>query len=193
MQRQPVILRQKVDGFCYNTSLLLLPYRFFPQALGQLDLLRRAANFRPRWWVIPDDQGEPIQPFDTFYYQLAIANGSYLWGLNFKALSATDPDGHPTEVAATDLLIQLVDSCTGVPLFHDFVISAGMSVNQQATADFGARMMPVTLTQSRLVLDPGLVNVEISNRTPNTITCQLLVMFAEPCKVIEEAPLCPDR
>ena len=34
--------------------------------------------------------------------------------------------------------------------------------------------------------EPGLVNVEIANRTPNTINCQLLLMFAESCKLIDE-------
>ena len=42
------------------------------------------------------------------------------------------------------------------------------------------------LTQPKLVLNPGLVNVEISNRTKNTITCQLLIHVAEPCRIIKE-------
>lgn len=187
------MLKQVVDGFTYNSSLILMPCRFYPQALGQMDILRRAANYRARWFVIPDDAGQPIQPYDTFYYQIEVARGSYLWGYNFSAISALDPDDAPAEVSASDLLVQITDSCTGVPLFQDFIIASGAKVNQQGTADLGARMIPVLTTQPRLILEPGLVNVEISNRTGNTITCQLLIHFAEPCTVLEEkARQCPD-
>jgi hypothetical protein len=42
------------------------------------------------------------------------------------------------------------------------------------------------LSQPRLILNPGLVNVEIANKTPNTITCQLILHFAIPCRIITE-------
>lgn len=174
------MLKQVVDGFTYNTMLQYLPVRYFPDALAQLDILRRAANFRARWWVVPDDLDQPIAPYDTLYYQVSVAPGSYFWGYNFAVISATDPDGDPTEVAATDMLVQAVDSCTGIPLFMDFAIGAGLHT------DYSARCLPILLTQPRLILEPGLVNVEISNRTENTITCQLLMHFAETCKVITE-------
>ncbi len=45
-------LRQVVDGFSYNTMLLWQYGRFFPNALAQLDVLRRAVNYRTRWWVM---------------------------------------------------------------------------------------------------------------------------------------------
>ena len=124
----PMLLKQIVDGFSYNTSLQWLPLRWFPQALAQMDILRRAAQYRSRDWVIPQDQDEPIQPFDTLYYQIEVAGGSYLWGYSFASLSALgpnpdDPTGPliPAETAASDLLIEVVDSCTGIPLFQDFV------------------------------------------------------------------------
>src|SRR4051812_45973140 len=138
------MLKQVVDGFTYNTMLQYLPLRFFPHALSQLDILRRAADYRARWFVVPDDLGQPIEPFDTFYYQINVAEGSYLWGWEFAAVSATDPDGAPAEVTAKDLLIQAVDSCTGVPLGIDFWNAGGTH------SDFSARVSPVLLTQPRL-------------------------------------------
>ena len=174
------MLRHVVDGFSYNNSLQYMPCRFFPHALSQLDILRRGVNYRARWFVVPDDIGEPIAPFDTYYYQVNVAEGSYLFGYSFAAISATNPDDEPAEVAATDLLIQAVDSCTGVPLGLDFYNAAA------AHSTFNARCLPILLTQPRLILEPGLVNVEISNTTPNSITCQLLMHFAEPCRVIFE-------
>lgn len=174
------MLKQIVDAFSYNTSLLWLPLRFYPNCLVQLDILRRAANYRPRWFVIPDDLDQPIQPYDTFYYQVNVNPGSYLWGYMFSSISATAPGGGPVATTAADLLVQAVDACTGVGLFMDFINAAA------AHANFNSRMGPVLLTQPRPVLEPGLVNCEISNKTANTITCQLLLLFAEPCRVLNE-------
>ena len=174
------MLKQVVDGFSYNTMFLWLYERYFPNCLAQLDVLRRAANYRPRWWVIPDDIDQPIQPYDTLYFQVEVSAGSYLWGYAFTTVSALNPSGAPTETAASDILLQLVDSCTGIPLFQDFANGGGNSAN------FNSRMLPILLSQPRLILEPGLVNVELSNRTANTITCQWLLHFAESCKLIDE-------
>ena len=175
-----VTIPQVVDAFTYNTQLLYLPYRYFPNALAQLDILRRANSLRARWFVVPDDIDQPINPFDTLYYQIEMAGGSYVWGYMFASVSAVDPNGDPISTTAGDLLMQMVDSCTGVPIAQDFMNCGGNSSN------FTSRGLPILFTQARLILNPGLVNVEISNRTPNTITCQLLILTAEPCKVITE-------
>jgi len=178
-QPQQIMLKQVVDGFSYNASLLYMMNYYYPNALAQLDVLRRAANYRPRWWTIPDTP-DPVQPYDTFYMQCNVADGSYLWSYNFKTLLAIDPEGQATEVHDTDLCIQVVDSCTGIPLFQDYANGGGLSTNGDA------RLYPVLLSQPRLILEPGLVNVSIANRTANLIYCQLLLHFAEPCQVICE-------
>ncbi len=176
----PVIVPQIVDGFSYNTMLYWLSNRFGPNALAQLDILRRAVNYRARWFVIPDDIAQPIGPYDTLYYQINVADGSYFWGHMFSAISATGPDDAPVEVAASDLLLQAVDSCTGIPLFQDFANGGACHSN------YSSRILPVILSQPRLILEPGLCNIQIANRTPNTIFCQWLLHFAEPCKIITE-------
>jgi hypothetical protein len=174
------MLKHVVDGFSYNDSLQYVSNRYFPNALSQLDILRRAANLRARWFVVPDDIDQPIAPYDTLYYQINVAGGSYLWGYSFSSLSATDPDDAPVATTAADLLIQAVDSCTGVALWEDFACAKG------SHSDYTARCTPILITQPRLVLEPGLVNIQISNRTPNTITCQWLLHFAEPCRLVDE-------
>jgi hypothetical protein len=77
----------------------------------------------------------------------------------------------------------VVDACTGVPLSNDFAFAQALHSN------FQSRMLPVMLSQPRLILDPGIVAVEIANRTTTDAVCQLLLMFAEPCKIIEEIPV----
>jgi len=142
--------------------------------------LRRANNYRARWWVVPDDQNQPIEPYDTLYYQVGMAEGTYFYGYSFATLSALDPDGAPIATTATDILVEMVDSCTGVPLFMDFV--DGNNVH----SDNSAACQPILVTQPRLLLEPGLVNVQLSNKTGNTITCQILLHFAEPCRLVTE-------
>ena len=176
----PIILDQVVDGFSYNTDLLYLPNRFWPNALAQLDILRRANNYRARWFVIPDDIDQPIQPYDTLYFQIQVEPGSYFWAYQFSTIKATDPNRSPVATTASDILLQAVDSCPGIPLFQDFANGGGLHSN------FTARCLPILMTQPRLILEPGLVNIQVSNRTANTIYCQWLLHFAEPCRVITE-------
>jgi len=128
--------------------------------------------------VIPDDL-ESIAAFDTFYYQVRTVGGAYLWGYRFSNVT-------PGGGAPTDALIQATDSCSGVPLFQDYISGGGATVNQLNTPDFGARVNPILLSQPRLILEEGLVNVEIANKSAAALTCQLLLMFAEPCRLITE-------
>jgi hypothetical protein len=175
------MLKQIVDGFSYNTALNYLPCRYFPNALASLDLLRRAANFRPRWFVAPDDiQAQPVQPYDTFYTQFEVPGGSRLWGYNFVSISELTPSGSIIAGVASHIAAQWVDNCSGVPQAQDVMNGGGCGSN------FTARALPVLLTRPRVFLDPGTVNVELCNLTGNTITCQLLLMFAEPCRLIDE-------
>lgn len=178
-----VYLKHVVDGFSYNTQLLYLSNRYFPNALAQLDILRRANNLRARWFCVPDQYDQPLQPYDTLYYQIQMEANSYVYGYQFSSISALNPSDEPTETTAADVLVQAVDSCTGIPLFQDFANGGGEHSN------FTARALPVLLTQPRLILNPGLVNVELSNRTANTIICQILILVAEPCRIPEQG--CP--
>jgi hypothetical protein len=57
------MLPQVVDGFSYNTMLIWQQCHFFTNALAQLDVLRRAVNYRTRWWCIPDDIDQPPKPW----------------------------------------------------------------------------------------------------------------------------------
>lgn len=176
----PETIKQVVDGFSYNTSLTYVQSRYFPNALTQLDVLRRAVNYRPRWWCVPDAKTNPIDPYDTLYQEIEVAGNSWLRGYMFASVSATDSDDAPAETAASDILIQVVDTCSGIPLFMDYANGGGCH------STGAARMFPILLSSPRLILDPALLNVQISNRTANTITCQLLLFFAESCKAVTE-------
>jgi hypothetical protein len=171
-----------MDGFLYNPALrFATPYDYYPTALGGLEILRRTALYRPRWYVIPDSINQPIAAYDTLEYQVSLTAGSYLWGYQFTQLVLEQSTF--VVVAGDDMLVQITDACTGIPLFSDFVIDFGLLV---PSGNALGRPIPNLLPAPRLVLEPGLLNVEIANRSSGSITCQLLLLTAEPCTVMGE-------
>lgn len=165
------MLPNVIDGFALNSGLLFLPKRWFPNALAQLDVLRRAANYRPRWYCVPDGINftEAIAAYSTLQFQVQVVPGSYLLGFNWFVL-----DGE-----LSDFWIQVTDSCTEIPLSSDFQSGAGFRPSG------ASQLWPRLLGQPRLILEPGLLNVELANTTASARQCQLLLHFAEPCQEIE--------
>lgn len=178
---------QILDGFSLNLNIRYLPYHYPAACLNQSSVLRRANLYRARWIVQPDDLNTPIPAYDTFEGQVHIMPGSYLWGFQVTQFEA----GTFILVAAADVIIQVTDACTGVPLFSDYMAGSGFSPfsaapGAPADARCGMGMAPHLLTQPRLIMEPGLINIEIANRATTTTRCQLLLFFAEPCVVLNE-------
>jgi hypothetical protein len=174
------LLKQVADGFSYNNNLLYLPNRFPAQALAQLDVLRRASNYRARWVVFPTDYDTPVQPYATDFYQCEVDEGAYLYGWTFYQQGSNGGNGFG---------VQVVDSSTGIPLFEDFTNGGGLAALYGSAG--GSRMLPCLLTQPRLIMGPGLINVEITSAGPNVATCQLILHFTEPCLTIDGRPTKP--
>jgi len=168
------MLKQIVDGFSYNPNLLYLPCRYWANALAQLDPLRRAKNYRPRWFVSPSG-GQVISAYDTFFDQFQIPEGSILWGYNFNAISVEDE-----EILASYFMLQVRDSCTGEPLFRDYINGGGM------TCPGNTRCYPIILSQMRPVVGSGKFDISLANLTSSNLSCQLLLHFAEPCAMVDE-------
>lgn len=170
-----------LDGFSLNLNIRYLPYHYHAACLGQSEVLRRANLYRARWVVMPDDAGTPIPAYDTFEAQIKIQPGAYLWGFQLTEFSAGF-----VPVAATDAIIQVTDACTGIPLFSDYAAGSGFTPFSAVAADAHGGIAPHLLTQPRLVMEPGLLNVEIANRAVTAMRCQLLLCFSEPCVVLED-------
>jgi hypothetical protein len=172
---------QVLDGFSLNLNIRYLPYHYAAACLGQSGVLRRANLYRARWIVQPDDLNTPIAAYDTFEGQVQVMPGSYLWGFQ-----VTQYDAAFALVAATDAIVQVTDACTGVPLFSDYASGSGFSPFSAMVGDFHGGVAPHLLTQPRLIMEPGLINVEIANRAVTAMRCQLLLCFSEPCVVLDE-------
>ncbi len=112
----PFELDQIVDGFSYNLNCRDLPYRYSVSAIKQLDILRRANNYRPREYVIPDSFNVPIPPYLQVEYQLRVTPGSFIWAVLATSFNPTTF----APVNAGNVLVQITDSCTGVKFFNDF-------------------------------------------------------------------------
>lgn len=177
------MLRDAVlDGFALNPNIRYLPYHYSAACLTQSEVLRRANLYRARWVVQPDDMNTPIPAYDTFEGQVKVQPGAYLWGFQLCQFSAAF-----VAVVAADAIIQVTDACTGIPLFSDYTAGSGFSPFSAAVApDARGGIAPHLLTQPRLIMEPGLLNVEIANRAVTTMRCQLLLCFAEPCVVLED-------
>lgn len=169
-----------VDGFTLNPTILLWPYAYTAGALAQMEVLRRANTYRPRIYAVPDDFNQPLDAYQTLEYQIKVAAGSYVWGVMFHQYSAGWLQQDPTGV-----VVQITDACTGIPFYSEFAQPKGIS-GYDSTPYPGLASMPQLLTQPRLILEPGDINVELCNVGSTTQRCQLLIFTAEPCEVIAE-------
>jgi hypothetical protein len=178
-----ITLPEIMDGFTLNPSIRYRPNWYFPMALGQLDILRRANTYRPKWYALPDEFNTPIPARETREFQIRLTPGSYVWGLlanQFIPLDIRFPNYSKTQPT---FCMKITDSCTGIGFWEDFVKAAAFSGEQATQGDYRNMMLPHLLTQPRLIMEPGLLAVEIANVDATDLTCQLLILAAEPCEV----------
>jgi len=176
------MLNLPVDGFTLNPNTRYYPNLFYPGALSQMDLLRRANLYRPRWFVIPDDFNQPLPAYGTLEYQIKCGPASYVWGYRFIKTALP----YYLETEPTEIFMQMTDSCTGVPFFSEFVGGAHAAFLQTVPTPVLVQI-PYLLTQPRLILEPGLINVELSSTSSSDTYCQLLVLIAEPCTMVDDS------
>ena len=167
-----------IDAFTLNPAIRFRPGYYMASALGSMDVLRRANTYRPKWYVIPDDEHATIPAYQTLEYQLRVTPRSYVWGMILNQYDATF-----VPQAATDVWCRITDTCNGIPLFSDFVSGHGFQANQATPTDQRNAMLPYLLTQPRLILEPGLLAVELANTAATAIRPQLILFTAEPCEV----------
>lgn len=170
-----------VDGFLYDLTLQQWGRDYRASVLGQLETHRRAASYRVRWIVVPDDSFELLLPYDTVEYQARITPGSYLWGVSVAMRNAAGAVITPP----VNMLVRITEGATKIPLYDDFI----------SAASFDLQGVPQMLSQPRLILEPGYVQVEVANADPvNNITqAQVLLWTMEPCLILNEIQLreCP--
>ena len=163
------------DGFLYSLSMLYQPVVYRASALAQMEVLRRAVGYRVREYVVPNSGNNPIPAYSQYEQQVNTLPGAYLWGLTFSAPfadTANDPE---------NIYIQITDACTESPLFSDYTLASMFNAVAPSDANGWNRRNPPLLAQPLLIGPPALLDVEMYNRGSAAITCQLVLLMAEPC------------
>lgn len=182
IQSAVVPYRDIVDGFVLSASQLYLPGNYRAAVLSQMDVIRRAAAYRTRHFVVPNKLQTVVPAYSQVEQQISMQAGSYVWGLTFTA--PFDEIANASE----QIHIQITDACSETAFFSDYVLGAQLEATPAAAGNFVTRN-PVLLTQPRLVGDPGLLDVELYNKSAEDINCQLLILVAEPAvapEIIEQ-------
>ena len=176
-------LQSPIDAFIYNPAVRPRPYWYFPLALAGMDVLRRANTYRPKFYCLPDDFNQPIPAYGTVEYQVRVTPNSYVWGLlaNQYSLAEGQAPGWVV-IQAANLFVQITDSCNGLTYFSDFVRGTAAQTLQNVATDQRNAMHPHLLTVPRLVLEPGLLAVELANDSGVALRCQVIIFTAEPCE-----------
>ena len=168
-----------VDGFTLSTSMLLLPTTYRASQLAQMETLRRANSFRLREYCVPDNQGQTIDAYSQYEYQAISLPGAYFYGLIFSVLTTGDTDTLPISEAPGQIHVQITDACTESPLFSDYNYASNF-VPSTGVATQGAVRNPFLLATPMLLNAPAHLEVELYNKASVSVTCQLVLLIAEP-------------
>jgi hypothetical protein len=171
------VLPSIIDAFTLNPAIRYRPGYYMASALGSMDVLRRANTYRPKWYIVPDDEHVTIGAYQTHQVQIHLVTRSYVWGLIVNQFSTVAPYA---QINADDVWCQITDSGSGIPFFSDFVRGRGFQSLQATVNDQRNAMLPYLFTQPRLILEPGLLAVELANTAAVAIRPQFILFVAEP-------------
>lgn len=152
-----------VDGFSY--ALNYQPYNSLNMLLGDknMDALRRAKNYRMHWYVVPGFGALTPSNWSTQTYQIRVAPGSWIYAIDVTIIPGVSPTtGAPTEPVSPGMY-RVTDACTGA------------STSDYGVTGFANAIGVGYFTTPWLILEPGLLNVELFNPQ------QLVLRVAEPC------------
>lgn len=162
------------DAFLLNTLSTSNPLDYTSLTLVQMDALRQCSMYRGRVYAEPDVSELPILPYTTYKTQIRVIPDSYVWGLSWVDTSS---------VTSASVAVQLTDTCTGLDFFSDFIVSSAFGTSA-GFFSIGPNGLPTLLSKPKLIQAPGLINVQISNRSTGTsqrnAVGQLLVFTSEP-------------
>jgi hypothetical protein len=184
LQNYPQIL----DGFVFTGLFGNRPLNgcsWYWNCLANLENLRAAAeDYRPRQWVVPKDFFNPanannanIAPGKTVFYEFQVRPGSYLYGLTFAVFN--------DELSQARFSVVVRESRKEAGLSDRQLAASGFTAGSPVDP-FNTLYPPMNLlSEPRLITSPGQIHAEVSNdsdpaNVENAVSCQLLLLFAEP-------------
>lgn len=162
------------DGFNYHPNFLPSQLNYSMFSLGQMELLRRAATYRPYVVQMPEDQNLTLPAYSTYEYQLHLKPGSWIYAMHGAVYNLITglPDSTPGRIS-----IQLTESYSGLPLFNEPVDLATLFGHY-----FGGEDEPVTvlMPEPRVMASPADLDIEVCNLTGSDYQWRLWILIAEP-------------
>ena len=165
------------DGFAYHSNYLQSPLDYTTFCLGQLDLLRRAAAFRPYMVQLPDDQNLILPAYSNWEYQMHFRPGSWLYGM----VAMIYTSGGALTTANNQISVQISESYSGLQLFSEFVDLVTVYARQSLSDEPRIILLP----EPRAIPAPGDYDIEVCNLTGSNIQWRIVLLCAEPYEEVE--------
>ena len=187
---------EPVDGFTLDPTLRPLVHTAGALQVSVIEELRQAHNFRPRWHVIPSvGAGLPftLPAREMREYQIRVEPGSWWWGWQAAAFGPGAPFSFNVTEESTgrklcsDLKLAYMDFWLDMSPFPGGFLPFFTVRRMKYAVNF--------LGEPWLILEPGLLNVEIYNVAANGFASacqpQVILMMAEPvCAAVREMNPC---
>jgi hypothetical protein len=138
--------------------------RYHTYALDAMLALRHAAGFEASWHVIPNASNTAVIALGRFEQRISVPPQSYIWG--FAAYSQQG------------FQVQIYDLGTSEPWFSQPLNYQNLS--GQGSTPEGITSPLYLLPAPRLVLEPGLLSVQITNLSSQVNTIKLLMLMVTP-------------
>lgn len=151
-----------LDGFAIASQYRRMQTSSYnSHAIDALDLLRQAEGYKPRFACVPDESNISVPARKQFEGQLWIQPGSIIHSI---ACTSQQADG---------FRLQILDAATGERFF-----ATPQRFDPLASDTF--RNQRAILAQPRLVLEPGLFNVTVTNLSSSDNQIQVTIFYAIP-------------
>ncbi len=150
--------------------------RYHRPALAALMPLRQALGYGNRREVVPDSANKAVGPVATYEQRITIPAGSFLW-----AIAAASGQ-------AQGFRMQVIDMASGRGLLSqsaDFTHTAGgtgypLGIRDCTGAAVHIRQPLYVLPKPRVVIDPGMLKVQVTNLANAVNLLQVVLHFATP-------------
>ncbi len=145
-------------------------------AIGALEPLRRAWGYENRREVIPDSSNKAVGVKATYEQRVTVPAGAFLWAI---AGTSQQPEG---------FRLQIIDTASGRGLLsqpaHFSAIAGGASYPIGVKNCYGTaviiRQALYVLPKPRVIIEPGMLRVQITNLSAAVNTIQVVLHFAAP-------------
>ncbi len=149
--------------------------RYHQPALAALKPLRSALGYEDRREVIPDSSNKAVGVKATYEQRITVPAGAFLWAITGVS---QQPEG---------FRLQVVDTASGRGLLSQpahFTSSAGVGFPAGIVDCYGAavaiRQPLYVLPKPRVVIEPGMLRVQVTNLSALINTIQVVLHFAAP-------------